>query len=130
LIPEYFVWEFFFRSRATAALGTEDDDLASASATDFHPDGVRNIARMDLKVTDDDARMFLEVGLSAVQRADALRRSVPGQAPHTLFRNRQIEAAEAILDGRDELARRLPPGSFQAIRRRLPRQSTTFDFPF
>ena len=129
LIPEYFVWEFFFRSRATSALGTESTELANVSTADFHPNGITNIARMDLKVPDQDARTFLEVGLKAVQKADSLRGSLPAQVSHALFRNREIEAAEAILDARDELARRLSVKSFQAVRHRLPRQNTVFDFP-
>jgi hypothetical protein len=84
---------------------------------------------MDLKVPEQDARTFLEVGLKAVQKADSLRGSLPAQVSQAAFRIREIEAAETILDGRDELARRLSAKSFQAIRRRLPRQSTVFDFP-
>ena len=129
LIPEYFVWEFFFRSRATSALSTESTGLANVSTADFHPDGVTNTGRMDLKVPDQDARTFLEIGLKAVQKADSLRGSLPAHASQALFRNREIAAAEAILDARDELARRLSVESFQAIRRRLPRQSTIFAFP-
>ena len=129
LIPEFFVWEFFFRGTAAAALGTESTEFADSSPADFHPEGIRNVARMVLKVPDRDARTFLEVGLKAVQKADSLRGSLPSEVPHALYRNRQVEAAEAILDARDELARRLSSGSFQAIRRRLPRQSATFDFP-
>lgn len=128
LIPEYFVWEFFFRSSAASALDTEDMSLTHASVTGLDADAVRN-STSDLGIPVQDARVFLEVGLRAVQKADALRTTVPANAAQSVFREHQVAAAEAILDGRDELARRLSPSSFQALRRRLPRRGTTFDFP-
>lgn len=128
LIPEYFVWEFFFRSSVASALDTEDMSLKQASPDGFQLEAVRN-STSDLGISVQDARIFLEVGLKAVQRADALRAAVPSNALQSVFREHQVAAAEAVLDGRDDLARRLSPKSFQALRRRLPRAGTRFDFP-
>src|SRR5882672_4453183 len=66
LMPEYFVWELFFRAEIYTAKGT-DEGLLLAPGQRFLPEGIRQGARA-AGIAEADYRAFLEVGENALAR--------------------------------------------------------------
>ena len=125
LIPEYFVWEFYFRTITDSAKGDLDESTGKRPSDHILPEGVRKVAERDLHIPVEDADLFLRIADAAVRKADILR------SPRSSVSDRegQLESVDAILDARDDLARRLPVRSFKAIKRQLPIGGTVFRFP-
>jgi hypothetical protein len=129
LVPEYFVWEAHFRTMVTFAQGEFVDGVERPLTGPFDSTSVRNMARF-AKVSEADFQVVLSVGRRSLLRADALRQSIGAESlASAQTREREVEAAEAILDGRDELIRRLSVESFRALKRLAPTRATTFGFP-
>ena len=130
LIPEYYAWDFYFRTMLRAASGNPEGNDA-AKVTSYHPAVVRNIATLQLGITEQEFTTFLDVAADAVRKVEGGSVADVRGVPLTALtgREQQIAVADIILDGRDELARRLSPRAFQAVRRQLPVRSTVFTFP-
>ena len=102
LMPEYYVWEVYFRNHTIGASG-ELEGLQPPTGQQFHPGDVRNNAR-HLGIADADMIAFLEVGTKALKQLDHLRASGNYRSDTDGSRARQ-DAAEVILDARDAIAR-------------------------
>jgi hypothetical protein len=127
LMPEYYVWEAYFRSLTLAASG-QIEGVTPPPGKQFHPTIVSNNARY-LGVSDDDLLAFLEIGDRALKKVDQLRTRESHHVGPDADRQARLETVEVILDARDDLARRLTPAAMRAIRRNSPARGSAFDFP-
>jgi hypothetical protein len=121
LIPTHVTWEFMFRGLLQVARG---DDPTSP----FDSEKIKGMAEFDMKMPAEDVVKMLAAGDAALRSADALRRNRSGEAA---FLQGEREAAEAIMDARDELVRTLPKASFDALKRKAARVAlgTVVDIP-
>lgn len=126
LIPEYFAWESHFRFMVASAQTDEDEGEKPLSAP-FVTGNVRAMARQ-ARVSEPSFRIVLEVAQKALIKVDALRESSK-TAPDARLREIDIEAAELVIEGRDELIRKLPIEEYRAIRRLAPVRGAFFTFP-
>ena len=126
LIPEYYVWEVYFRNLTLAASG-EIEGLKPPQGKEFVPAIVRNNAAF-IGISETDMLSFLEVGAKALKKLDRLR-AVADARSEAEHKQSRLDAAEAILDARDDLARRLTPAAMRALRRSSPAKGSVFDFP-
>jgi hypothetical protein len=94
----------------------------------FNPEKVKGMAEFDMKMPVEHVLRMLVVGDAALRSADALRRNRNGEVD---FWQGQRDAAEAIMDARDELVRTLPKESFEALKRKAARVTlgTAVDVP-
>jgi hypothetical protein len=121
LIPTHVTWEFMFRGLLQVVRGNDP-------TSDFNPEKIDGLSRFDIKMPAEDVVKMLVVGDAALRSADALRRNRTGEADSW---QGERDAAEAIMDARDELVRTLPKASFDALKRRAARVAlgTTVDVP-
>jgi hypothetical protein len=115
LIPAYYVWEELFRTAHSAHLGSSSASLVLATALE-----------LDRNATDS----LVAVSSAASVRASALRAASPSADVPGLSLDREIAAAEQILEARDELIRELPKATFDRLRAWVDvrRRQTTFSF--
>jgi len=99
-----------------------------APTSDFDPQKIKGMSEFDMKMPAEDVVKMLVVGNAALRSADALRRNPTGDADY--WRGER-DAAETIMDARDELVRTLPRASFEALKRKAARvtQGTAIDIP-
>lgn len=121
LIPPHVTWEFMFRGLLQVVRG---DDPTSG----FDPEKIKGLSEFDMKMPAEDVVKMLVAGDAALRSADALRRNRNGEADYW---QGERDAAEAIMDARDELVRTLPRASFEALKRKAARVAlgTTLDVP-
>jgi hypothetical protein len=124
LMPDYFVWEFYFRTTTYTAKGL-GEGLTLPPGKRFHPDGVRSGAK-DVGVSEVDYLTFLQVGDDVLAKVDALRAA---KASGSAAESPQQDVIDAVLDARDEIARRVAPGAMRAFRLHSPARGSVFDFP-
>jgi hypothetical protein len=98
LMPDYFVWEFYFRTTTDSAKG-ETEGLVRSPGQQFHPDGVAGGAK-DIGVPAAEYLAFLQVGDAALKKVDAFRsvgsrkRTGTRCAPAPTRRNRRHSGCE------------------------------------
>jgi hypothetical protein len=127
LMPDYFVWEVYFRTTTDSAKG-DTEGLVPSPGQQFRPDGVTAGAKQ-VGVPAAEYLAFLQVGDAALKKVDALRASVPANAPEPDVRRRREDEIDVILDASDEIARRVSPAVMRALRRNSPARGSVFDFP-
>ena len=127
LMPEYYIWEVYFRTMTDTASG-KIEGVAPPLGKQFHPTIVNNNARY-LGITDDELVAFLEVGTKALKKVDQIREREVRHGGADVDPQARVDAIEVILDARDDVARRVSPSAMRALRKNSPARGTVFDFP-
>lgn len=116
LIPDGYVWEFYFRVRARVA-----EMAAQSSGIDAYQ---QILQQAHLPISLEDIRTVLEVATATIREVDVLRERPDDEAA-------RLQIASLLAKARIRLLHRLSPDAWHVVLADVRRshQGTTYDFP-